>query len=147
LAGLLIAPNIGWNLGNGLVTFSHTAENADWRGNLMHPVRALEFFAAQFGVFGPILFGALVWIAIGAVRHGAPRATILLLAFSLPVLLLILAQAFLSRAYANWAAVAYPAAAILVSETLIRNGWRQVLAMSLALHLVAQGALTYGQAH
>lgn len=147
VAALLIMPNIGWNLSNGLVTFSHTADNANWTGELVHPVRALEFFGAQFGVFGPLLFGALIWITLSALRHRAPDPQRMLLAFSLPVVILILVQAFLSRAHANWAAVAYPACAILVTEALIRDGWRRLLVFSLVLHLAVQTALTYGLAN
>src|SRR5690606_1496594 len=95
VAALLIMPNIGWNLSNGLVTFSHTADNANWTGELVHPVRALEFFGAQFGVFGPLVFGALIWITLSALRHRAPDPQRMLLAFSLPVVILILVQAFL----------------------------------------------------
>jgi hypothetical protein len=49
-----------------------------------------------------------------------------LLAFSVPVVLAIIVQAFLSRAHANWAAVAYVAATVLVIATMIRDtawGW------------------------
>ena len=60
IAGCILLPNILWNLNNGLVTFSHTADNANWTGSLLKPHKALEFFAAQFGVFGPIFFGALL---------------------------------------------------------------------------------------
>lgn len=143
---LFVAPNIAWNIDNGLVTFAHTADNAAWGSNLFHPVRALEFFGAQFGVFGPILFGALIWIAGTAARHGAPRARRMLLTFSLPVLILIVIQALLSRAHANWAAVTYPAAAILVTEAMFRAGWRRLPVISLALHLVVQATLTAGLA-
>src|SRR5690606_1771806 len=60
IAGAVVAPNILWNIENGLVTFAHTADNANWTGNLLRPGKALEFLGAQFGVFGPILFGALL---------------------------------------------------------------------------------------
>lgn len=57
LALALIAPNLVWNAQNSFATFTHTADNAGWHGSLFHPDKAAEFVAAQFGVFGPILFG------------------------------------------------------------------------------------------
>ena len=59
---LVVSPNLYWNLANGFATFGHTADNAKWSGSLVHPLKALEFFGAQFGVFGPVLFGALLII-------------------------------------------------------------------------------------
>ncbi len=63
---LLIAPNMAWNYSHKFATFSHTAENANWGGSMLHPNKAFEFFASQFAVFGPILFGTfliIVWRA------------------------------------------------------------------------------------
>lgn len=38
VAGLaMIAPNVLWNIDNGFVTFSHTADNAKWGGIPFHP--------------------------------------------------------------------------------------------------------------
>lgn len=131
----LIAPNILWNAHNGFATFSHTADNARWTGSLVNPAHALEFLGAQLGVFGPILFPALLAIAARAWRRGLPAPDRLLLAFALPVLLIITGQAFLSRAHANWAAVSYVSASALVTATLIRDaswGW---LRASTALHI------------
>ena len=115
IAALIVLPHALWNYRNGFVTLGHTAENAGWHGDFFHPGRFLEFFSSQFGVFGPILFAALLAIAWHALRHGADEPRRILLSFSLPVLILIGMQALLSRAHANWAATAYPAAAILVA--------------------------------
>jgi len=117
----MILPNLWWNQQNKFATFSHTADNAKWGGALLHPEKALEFFGAQFGVFGPILFGALLIVCWRAMRQKLPEADRLLLAFSVPVIAAILVQAFLSRAHANWAAVAYVAATVLVTATMIRD--------------------------
>lgn len=139
---LMILPNILWNLDHGSVTFTHTAANAKWGGPLFHADQALAFFAAQFAVFGPILMGVLVWIAARALRQSPTGPDRMLLAFSVPVILLILTQAFLSRAHANWAAVAYPAAAILVTATLLRLDAARLFRISLVLHLVVLAAIT-----
>lgn len=134
LGFMILVPNIVWNAQHSFATVGHTAENANWQGVPFHPLKALEFVGAQFGVFGPILFGALLVITWRAARQTAPPPDRLLLAFTWPVLAIIIVQAFLSRAHANWAAVSYVAATLLVTATMIRNlDWRWLNA-SLALH-------------
>ena len=155
---LILLPNIIWNLENGLVTFSHTADNANWKGTLLHPNKALEFFLAQFGVFGPILFGALLTI-IGRLfikkyrqdkNYKLEDKDKLLLSLSIPIILIITIQAFLSRAHANWAATAYPAATILVIALMFRHQAIIAMRSSFALHaliilVIAFGTATAGQ--
>lgn len=137
LIGLvLIAPNLAWNIENGFATLAHTADNAKWTGVLFHPNKALEFFGAQFGVFGPILFGSLLVITWRAWLEGLPKPDQLMLAFAVPVLLLVTVQALLSRAHANWAAVSYVSATVLVTTTMLREGAWRWLKGSLALHAV-----------
>jgi 4-amino-4-deoxy-L-arabinose transferase-like glycosyltransferase len=136
VAALIIAPHFLWNYRNGFVTLGHTAANASWDWDMFHPDRFLEFFGAQFGVFGPVLFGALLLIAWRARRGATDETRTLLLSFSLPVLILISVQAILSRAYANWAATAYPAATILVTAALLQRGWIRLFRFSLGLHLI-----------
>jgi 4-amino-4-deoxy-L-arabinose transferase-like glycosyltransferase len=136
LGFVLIAPNIVWNALHSFATFSHTADNAKWSGSLGHPGKALEFLATQFGVMGPILFGALLVIVWRARRgfSALPESDRLLLAFSVPVIALITTQAFLSRAHANWAASAYVAAVILVTAVMMRDGAWTWLRSSLAIN-------------
>ena len=134
IAAALIAPNMMWNEAHSFATFAHTADNAKWGGRIGNPLKALEFLGAQFGVFGPILFGALLVIVWRAWKEGLAEADRLLLAFCLPVVAAITVQAFLSRAHANWAAVAYVSAAVLVTATMVRDlEWRWLKA-SLVLH-------------
>jgi 4-amino-4-deoxy-L-arabinose transferase-like glycosyltransferase len=138
----ILAPNLIWNARNGFATFAHTADNAKWDGSLLHPVAALEFIGGQFGVFGPVLFAAYAmfvfnWLRDPLRRESRGDAARLLLAFSLPVLLLMTGQAMLSRAHANWAAFAYVAAVVLVVAALLREGWAKLFRVSLAIHLAA----------
>ncbi len=139
LAGglLLIAPNLVWNSEHDFATVAHTADNAGWREIPLHPGKAAEFFLAQFGVFGPILFGALlviVWRARKSVAALAP-ADRYLLAFSAPLVAAITLQAFVSHAFANWAAPAYIAASVLVTAVFLREGSWKWLTASLGLNL------------
>lgn len=132
LAGFaaLAAPNLAWNLGNGMATLSHTVDNTGWRGGLsLDPGGMLEFLGSQFLVFGPILFPALLLAAVA--RRGTARAG-LLAWLSLPVVALIAGQALVSGANANWAASAYLAGTLLAVPFLMaRPRW---LAASFAVN-------------
>jgi 4-amino-4-deoxy-L-arabinose transferase-like glycosyltransferase len=119
IALAFIAPNLLWNANHSFATFSHTAENAGWK-DILNLGSGLEFIGSQFAVFGPILFAVLIVVAWRAWRRGCEQPDCRLLAFSIPVILLLVVQALLSRALANW--VLPPAAAtILVTAELLRH--------------------------
>ncbi|MFV0368545.1 MAG: ArnT family glycosyltransferase [Hyphomicrobiaceae bacterium] len=134
IGGAMILPNVLWNVSHKFATLSHTADNANWQGSLLNPAKALEFFGAQFGVFGPILFAGLLVIAWRAWREGLPAPDRILLSFALPVVIVITVQAFLSRAHANWAAVSYVSATLLVVATMVRDLDWAWLRRSMVLH-------------
>ena len=142
----LIGPNLAWNLSNSFATFSHTADNAKWGGSLIHLDKAAEFFGAQFGVFGPILFAGLLVITWRAWKVGVPEPDRMLLAFVWPVLGAITVQALLSRAHANWAAVSYVAASVLVTATLLREASHRWMNASMGLHLAVLVLISIGSA-
>ena len=116
------SPNLIWNIANGLTTVEHTLDNADWvrdpgaRAGLNFAGLG-EFFGAQFAVFGPVLFGALLIIA--ALWRRATDQIRTLVLFSAPIIVLVCVQALLSKAYANWAAAAYLAGVLLVVPWLM----------------------------
>jgi 4-amino-4-deoxy-L-arabinose transferase-like glycosyltransferase len=146
----MIVPNLLWNASNKFATFAHTADNAKLGGTLLHPVKALEFLGTQFGVFGPILFGSLIAILVRAYHQGLDPRDRMLLCFTVPVIAVVTTLAFLSRAHANWAAVSYVAATVLVIATLIRDVSWTWLKASLGIHLAllavfALGTATAGQ--
>jgi 4-amino-4-deoxy-L-arabinose transferase-like glycosyltransferase len=156
-AGLLVlflAPNLGWNLQNGLSTLAHTADAADWGQagagpaprSLFDPRQAPGFLLSQFGVFGPVPFAVLLIAGVGLLLRGRPtehhvkegRAQDVMLAcLAAPALLVALGEAAISRANANWAAAAYAAGSVLVAGWLVRRRARRAL-LSIAL---IQGAL------
>lgn len=137
IAVLVSLPNIVWNLDHGLATLEHTAANAHWGSDRFNLGELLEFVAAQFGVFGPLLFCALAWGLITLRRRLRSRADLYLVCFVLPILAIAMLQAFISRAHANWAASAYVAASILVVVWLMRApriSW--AVPASVAIHTV-----------
>ena len=132
---VVISPNILWNIQNGLSTFEHTMDNADWVRDpgakaALNWGSLGEFFASQFIVFGPLCLGALIWAVARWKRQ--EEATRLLLWFAVPIVLLVCGQALLSKAYANWAAAAYLAASLVAAPALLRAG-RLWIGASLAI--------------
>jgi hypothetical protein len=158
VALVVVSPNIAWNAHEQFATLRHTAANANWQGNLFNAKKLIEFFAAQFFVFGPVLMIMYLWGLMTLRKRmadGPPGADLLLFAFSAPILVVALGQAFVSRANANWAGPAFVAAAILVTAWLVRSRdrpflkiWRlrvgmiTLLRASLGIHLVS-GIVVY----
>lgn len=107
--GLIIAPNIFWNLSHQMTTFSHTADNIGWVKQ-SNPLAALSlrssaaFVLSQAAVTGPVIFVALLL----TLRRLPIQA-----AFIVPVLLVVTLQALLGTAQANWSVSAYFAGTIL----------------------------------
>ncbi|MER5173338.1 ArnT family glycosyltransferase [Thioclava kandeliae] len=127
--GLMIAPNVIWNLTHDLTTVEHTMDNAGWvrTGAHLNWSSLGTFFASQFGVFGPVAMVALLW---GYLRGGtSARAGLAFL--SVPALAVVLVQALLDRAYANWAVGTYFAGTILAVSVLGPRMRRISLAINL----------------
>jgi 4-amino-4-deoxy-L-arabinose transferase-like glycosyltransferase len=137
----VLAPNLIWNASHGFATVGHTAANANLGGELFNPGEMLEFLFSQSGIVGPVL-----WVVFGIllVQAWRNRATLsetdrILLAFILLPLGFITAQALLSRAHANWAASAYPAAVVWMAGSLGARPWGRTAIMSTA---VVNGAMS-----
>ncbi len=138
----MLVPNIWWNYANDFVTASHTGDNIGWSGFNPNWTGLAEFFGSQFGVFGPVLFGMFLATVYRMTSDSISPQHRLLLSFSLPVLVLIVVQALVSKAYANWAATTYVAASILVAEILVNRvswGWMRT---NLAIHCVVFAAVS-----
>lgn len=141
IAAVIYAPNLIWNLAHGGATYGHTADNVNWTGSLAHPVEALKFLGSQLGVFGPILFVALLARLAVWLRAEASPSDRFLLFFTVPVIAVIVVQSFVSRALANWAATAYVAGAIVVTAWLLEIGRTRLVQTSLAVNVVPALAL------
>lgn len=136
---LVAAPNVIWNALHGFSTVEHTASNANWgAARLFNPAELAEFLVAQFGVFGPLPFAVLVGGGIVlAARRKLQAPDVLLLCFVLPPLAAVTAEAFISRANANWAAAAYVPGSVLVAGWMLRWNARRWLAAGLAIQALA----------
>ena len=94
----MIAPNILWNLENGLATFRHTGDNIQGTGVRINVLRGLEFVGSQFAVFGPVLFAVLLGAMARIASPAIDRADRLMLAFAIPPLALITVTGMVTRA-------------------------------------------------
>jgi hypothetical protein len=146
IAAIVVAPNIIWNVEHGFATFRHTGDNIQGGGIAFSPAKGLEFVAAQFAVFGPVVFAVLLY---AIVRIGSPatsRADRMMLAFALPPLVLVTGTGFVTRALANWAAPAFISAVVVVTAIMVRRGAWKWIALSLAIGVAVQAALMAGDA-
>ncbi|PPB79605.1 dolichyl-phosphate-mannose-protein mannosyltransferase [Albidovulum inexpectatum] len=130
----VIAPNILWNLGHDLATVAHTLDNVGWVRQeawwaRLNPIGAVAFFLAQFAVAGPVLFSALLWAWLRPARPGLGP----LIWLSAPIVAIVCTQAFLDKAYANWAVAAYFAGTILAVVQMLDRAPR-LLPVSLAIN-------------
>ena len=126
---LSFGPNLLWQATNGFATVAHTTEvNAHWSASRLFNLGPLvEFVLGQFGVLGPVPFAVLVGGAVLlALRRALTAQDRLLLCFSLPPLVIVTVQAFVSRAHSHWAAAGYLAGVVLAAGWLLRwraKGW------------------------
>lgn len=141
---VIAAPNVVWNAVNHFASVGHVASEAAWGGARKGGVlKALSFVGSQFGVFGPIPFAVLigggVWLAV---RRRLEGADWLLVAWTLPPLVIVLVEAFIAGSKANWAAAAFVPGSTLVAAWMLRWGRPRLLAAVLAFQaLFALGAL------
>jgi hypothetical protein len=120
---VVLSPNLIWNAANGFATVSHTADNANLSEAGFNPLHVFSFLGDQMAVFGPVtLLVLLAGFAFVVGRKDRETFTreIWLLCFIVPPMVTILGQEIMSRAHANWAATAYPAASVLVASWIGR---------------------------
>ena len=145
IGAALIAPNVLWNLSNGFATLDHTVkDNMEWQGLILHPKDMLEFIGTQFGMLGPVIFGAYLVILFTGRRTQKPEDDRFLLFMSLPVFLLITFQALMSQAEANWSATAFPAAVLLVAAHLTMPRHRTSFIWSVAVNGAIAAVILFG---
>lgn len=143
LAMLLIAPNVWWNAEHQFATFEHTRENAAWGGRFPNLMGLLAFIGTQIAIVSPVPAAAFA-LALAGRRDalgGEPRR--LLIAMSLPIFLLISAQAVISKANGNWAAPGFIAALVLAAAVMLALDWRRGMIFTLAFSCIALVAISF----
>ncbi len=141
LAGIIWLPNLFWNAKHQYITFQHTSEISEGTAKSLHFEEVAEFFIGQFGVFGLISFAFLLYVSF---KIKTPLKG-LLLAFTWTFLVVILMQALMGRANANWAAPAYIAGSILVAAYIVQMTKYKWLAVLLGLNILLGSILYYSK--
>ena len=143
--GLLVfAPVVVWNGNHGWISFMRQgARAATWE-----PGRAARFIgellAGQAALATPLIFTLCV---AGIVKSGRQAWTgrdpkpALLLALTLPTVVVVTQHAFGDRVQGNWPAIAYPAA-IVAAASLSDTPWQRLFGPAIALG-AALSALIY----
>ncbi|MEM9523349.1 MAG: hypothetical protein AAF982_05050, partial [Pseudomonadota bacterium] len=132
LLGLTLAsPNLIWNAKQGFVTFSHTADNAGWKGVAWNWSGAGEFLVIQIVAFGPIFAAAL----IPAIRQAVRRGNWLPVLLTVGIFTGVTLQALIRKANGNWAAPAFVAASVLAVPWCLLH-WPRLAKLGLALNLI-----------
>lgn len=141
----VFSPNLIWQIQNSFHTVAHVAEDAAPGGSLYNPDKLAEFTGSQLGVIGPVWFIAIA-AALLFRRHWVGDWRMRLLAWqTYPLLVVIIAVSFTTRAHPNWAAPAYIAGSILAANWLISRGWHRALGWQ-ALTGAVGASLVYGAA-
>ncbi len=134
VAGLIVLPNLIWNISNGFITFAHTAENAGWQGIRWDWGGVAEFLLIQLAAMGPVIALAFLWLLARAAPVSLPGTRPGLILLSLPIFLAIAGQALIDKANGNWAAPAFLAATALAMPWIAAKG-RVWLALALIPNL------------
>jgi 4-amino-4-deoxy-L-arabinose transferase-like glycosyltransferase len=123
---LVCAPNLYWNYVNDLSTFSHTAYNANLETISLNYFEPIKFMGSQLVICGPFILIAYLF-KITKIKSYS-KNEFLLICFSLPILILIIIQAFLKTSNANWAATAFPGIIILIGSFIYNQKNKIILA-------------------
>jgi len=138
---LVVLPNIIWNASHSFMTFRHTGDLV--LGEQFRPDfgRVLEFFGAQFGVFGPVVFAVMIAATVKLRSADLIAQDRLMVCFFVVPVVLITLIAVGVHTYANWASVSAISGLILAAGLLLRTGRRGWLVASIALGVVMQALL------
>ncbi|MEJ0016583.1 MAG: glycosyltransferase family 39 protein [Acetobacteraceae bacterium] len=130
-------PVLLWEAGHDWVSFARQGGRiAAWQPT--HAVRFLgELVAGQFGLITPLVFLLCVAGIVQAARlawRTRDPAAMLLLALTLPTVVLFTQHTLGNRVQGNWPAVIYPAA-IIAAAGLLAPAWRRLTTPAVALGL------------
>lgn len=106
LAGLVFGLNVYWNMTNGWVALHHTQEISQASENSVSFPSLIEFLATQLLIFGPVWSFLGLRLAFSSTRKSMPVSSVHIQALvfaAFTILFAISVQAFVSRAFANWA--------------------------------------------
>lgn len=144
VAGTLVIlfPNLVWNALNSFATITHVGENAAVGDNPFLPGDLAEFIGAQFGVFGPVAFAALILMFVKRETWADEWRYRLLMWLTAPLIAAIALKALLGGANPNWAAPAYVGGSLMIAAWLLDLNQRKWLLIHGAFGAAAMIAFT-----
>ncbi len=116
---VVLFPNLVWNALNSFATIAHVGENASVGENPFLPGDMAEFIGAQFGVFGPVTFAALILMFVKRESWLDEWRYRLLMWLTAPLIVAIALKALLGGANPNWAAPAYVGGSLMIAAWLL----------------------------
>ncbi|MDB9824781.1 glycosyltransferase family 39 protein [Alphaproteobacteria bacterium] len=130
---ILISPHLYWVYSTNWVTFIHTGDNFNWNASLYNFEQLINFIVSQFFISTPIIL--FIFIKQFAKTKKFIQSYSFEIAYSLPILVLITAQSFISRANANWSSVAFIGVTMIAVNILYKN-YKKIFLLNTALGLV-----------
>ncbi|MDN5874628.1 MAG: glycosyltransferase family 39 protein [Sinobacteraceae bacterium] len=125
LAAVIFLPNLVWNATHGWPSLHNVTDASHLGSNPgLHWNSLGDFFGAQFGVMGPVFFGAWLWFTLikpGRWWRNPPLRFLNLFAWVFLGVICLVALG--GNAYANWGAMAFASATVfIVAMLLTREG-------------------------
>ena len=130
---ILISPHLYWLYSTNWVTFIHTGDNFNWNASLYNFEQLFNFIVSQFFISTPIIL--FIFIKQFAKTKKFIQSYSFEISYSLPILVLITAQSFISRANANWSSVAFIGVSMIVVNILYKN-YKKIFLLNTAIGLV-----------
>ena len=135
-AFVLLLPNLYWNYSHEMVSFLHLYEISQLDKKRFDLLELLVFWFSQVGVLGLVTsYLFFRYCLMNSVRAIQDRDCAFWFCFFIVYIGAISAQAFLSRAFANWAAPCYVTAIIWLSHELVKANKLRLLNIAILVNL------------
>ncbi len=134
IAVIIYLPNLIWNYNNEFVSFMHTKDISHIDKELFHFNKLIEFLTTQLGMIGVLFFPILLFLIFKPKLSDDKFKFLYIL--TIVFLGIISLQAFLAKAFANWAFPAYIAGVILVCYYLINHNKMKLLWSAIVVNLL-----------
>lgn len=115
----LLLPHFFWIYKSQFVTIFHTGENFNWGSSLFNFDKLFSFIISQFVIATPIVF--FIYLKGFLKFKNFINIYIFEISYSVPILLLITIQSFISRANANWSSVAFISIAMIFTNIMFNR--------------------------
>ena len=137
---LFISPHIYWVYSSNWVTFIHTGDNFNWSATLFNFEQLFNFIMSQFFIATPIIF--FLYLKGFMKFKNFYQSYAFEISYSLPIIILITIQSFISRANANWSSVAFIGIAMIASSMMYQK-YKKLLYINTLLGVIILFLVSY----